>query len=334
MQEVVEAVRKATNGGRDVVVGRVVDVKGFSTLATDELIVIDDSGAQTGDLLGRTGAQRLGAAATSLFAAGGNALESVHISIHGREVAEMGLACGGQAEVLLQPAAAIPGQLWELLANRAPAALLTRIEGPGAGPAALVVDRSGNAWGETAGAEELINDAVGALTSGHTSSRRLEHGDNVVLLETWVPEPRLVVVGTGDLVAALTAQAALLGWEVRATDGLDEVDGLLTWAGATGALIVLTHDPHIDAPALAEGLERQVPYVGALGSRATQSRRVDRLLSSGVAQEAIDRIHRPIGLDLGGRRSPEVALAIVAEVVACHHGRDARPLRDREGPIH
>jgi xanthine dehydrogenase accessory factor len=121
---------------------------------------------------------------------------------------------------------------------------------------------------------------------------------------------------------------------VGATDGLDDLDGLLAWAGATGALIVLSHDPHIDAPALSAGLARQIPYVGALGSRATQSRRVERLLAAGVTQEAIDRIHRPIGLDLGGRRSPEVALAIVAEILACHCGRDGRPLRDRTGPIH
>ncbi len=94
-----------------------------------------------------------------------------------------------------------------------------------------------------------------------------------MLVETWVPEPRLVVVGTGDLVSALEAQAALLGWQTRATQSLDELDGLLAWAGATAALIVLSHDPHIDSPALATALAGDVPYVGAMGSRATQSRR-------------------------------------------------------------
>ena len=97
---------------------------------------------------------------------------------------------------------------------------------------------------------------------------------------------------------------------------------------------MLSHDPHVDAPALATALAGHVSYVGAMGSRATQSRRAERLLASGVTQQEIDRIHRPIGLDLGGRSSPEVALAIVAEILACHTGRDARPLRDRGGPIH
>jgi xanthine dehydrogenase accessory factor len=335
MQEVVEAVRKAASDGRGVVVGRVVDVKGFSTLPTDRLIAIDEGGTLTGDLLGRPGAKRLIPTGAALAAAGGDTLESVVVSIHGKEVAEVGLACGGQAEVLLQPAGAIPHQLWDLLADRAPAALLTLVDGPGAGPAALVIDRSGNSWGRADDTlASVIPDAVDALAAGRTSNQRLERAGGVVLLETWVPEPRLAVVGTGDLVAALHAQAALLGWDVRATDAVDDVGGLLTWAGATGALIVLSHDPHIDAPALAEGLARDVPYVGALGSRSTQSRRVERLLASGVVQEAIDRIHRPIGLDLGGRRAPEVALAIVAEILACHRGRDARPLRERTGPIH
>jgi xanthine dehydrogenase accessory factor len=142
----------------------------------------------------------------------------------------------------------------------------------------------------------------------------------------------LVIVGSGDLVAALTAQGALLGWDARSTEA-GSLDELFDWAGATAALIVLSHDPHIDTPALATGLARGVPYVGALGSRATQSRRLERLAAAGVEPAALDRIHRPIGLDLGGRSAPEVALAIAAEVLACHCGRDARPLRDATGPI-
>ena len=75
-------------------------------------------------------------------------------------------------------------------------------------------------------------------------------------------------------------------------------------------------------------------YVGALGCRATQSRRLGAPRGRRPGDEAaLDRIHRPIGLDLGGRRAPEVALSIAAEILACHCGRDARPLRDATGPI-
>ena len=171
------------------------------------------------------------------------------------------------------------------------------------------------------------------LETGITSTRRVEDQAGVVLIEAWVPAPRMVVVGTGELVAALDAQGGLLGWDCRSTGQGDDLEELLGWAGATAALIVLSHDPHVDTPALTVALQRGVPYVGALGSRATQSRRLERLAAAGVDPAAIDRIHRPIGLDLGGRKASEVALSIAAEILAAHRGRDGRPLRDRTGPI-
>jgi xanthine dehydrogenase accessory factor len=320
------------------VVGRVIDVKGFSTLPGDVLVAVDAAGRQYGEVLGRPGAERVQAAAAAMFAGGGAPrLETVTVAIHGKEVAEVGLSCGGQAELLLQPAATIPDMLWELLASRAPAALLTRIEGAAAGPAAMVVDRDGRNWGSLGAGDDafLIREAVEALGAGRSSSRRVEDDSGVVLVEAWVPSPRLVVVGSGDMVEALEAQSALLEWDCQAaaTPTPADLDEMFDWAGATAALIVLSHDPHIDTPALATGLARGVPYVGAMGSRATQSRRLERLAGAGVEPAALDRIHRPIGLDLGGRRAPEVALAIVAEILACHCGRDARPLRDATGPI-
>ena len=111
--------------------------------------------------------------------------------------------------------------LWELLAARAPAALLTRIEGPGAGPAAQVVDRDGQSWGSLGDGPDaagLVKEAVAALAAGRSSTRRIEDGTGAVLLEAWVPAPRLVVVGSGDMVAAIAAQGALLGWDCQATE--------------------------------------------------------------------------------------------------------------------
>ena len=335
MQDVVEGVRDGIRTGRPAVVGRVVDVRGFSTLPGDGLVAIDSTGVQYGDILGRPGSTRLRAAAAAMLSARAPALETVTIAIKDQDVEEIGLACGGQAEVLLQPVASVPAELWDLMAERAAVALLTRIEGPGAGPAALVVDRDGRTWGglgTDAGA--LVEEALAMLAAGTTSTRRVEDEAGVVLIESWVPAPRMVVVGTGELVAALEAQGALLGWDCRATNREDEMGDLLDWAGATAALIVLSHDPHVDTPALKVALQRGVSYIGALGSRATQSRRLERLAAAGVDRAAIDRIHRPIGLDLGGRRASEVALAIVAEILACARGRDGGPLRNRTAPIH
>lgn len=337
MQQVAEVVRRSVGEGRAAVVGRVIALKGFSTLPVDELVAIDDAGAFHGELLGRTGAEKLGAAASTMLV-GAKRLETVHVTIHGPTVKELGLACGGQADVLLQPADAIPSQVWSLLSERAPVAMVTVIDGPAAGPDAVAVDRAGQVFGALSGPAaaltgELADQARALLAEGRTTSKRVETAAGVALIEAWVPTPRLVVVGSGEVVTAIEAQAGLLGWEARAADAAD-VEQLLDWAGATAALIVLSHDPHIDVPVLAAGLARPTPYIGAMGSRGTQSRRLERLAADGVPPEQLERIHRPIGLNLGGRRAAEVALAIVAEILAVHCGRDARPLRDTSGPIH
>jgi xanthine dehydrogenase accessory factor len=329
---------------RRAIAGRVVDIQGFSTWAGDEVIVIDEAGNQYGDVLGRRGAAQMRLATDALLVDATPRLGSVTVKIHGADVIEAGLSCGGQAELLLQPTSGIPPQLWEHLARRAPVALLTRIDGAEASPQSLVVGADGSAWGAFPGAPDAaVSEAIHLLAGGASATRRVEDSRGTVLVEAWVPAPRLVVVGAGDLVGAITAQAALLGWETTSLDGGPErgedggawpaMDEALTWAGASAALVVLSHDPHIDVPALATGLDRGVAYLGAMGSRRTQSRRLERLEKTGRAESELDRIHRPIGLDLGGRAAPEVALSICAEILASHCGRDGRPLRDRTAPI-
>jgi xanthine dehydrogenase accessory factor len=346
--DVAKAALDAQNGGRAAVAGRVVDIQGFSTWAGDELIVVDNAGTQHGWLLGDYGARRVRDVARAMFDRADAALTTIDIEVAGAAVAETGLSCGGRAELLLQPTAGIPSELWARLAERAPVGLLTCIDGPGQAPASMVVDGDGltvgSIVGETASA---VAEAVALLAGGHSATRRVTTDAGTVLVEVWVPTPRLVVVGTGDVLDAVSAQAGLLGWDVRGVGDRSEPDGAdpggadawpalhdgLVWAGASAALIVLSHDPHVDVPAIGAALERAVPYIGAMGSRQTQSRRLARLAAAGHSERQLDSIHRPIGLDLGGRSSPEVALAICAEILAVHCGRDARPLRDANGPI-
>ena len=329
MREAVEALRKAADRGEAAVVARIVEIEGFSTRPGDEIVAVDEGGSVHGSVLAGLATEQLRSAAASLLAGGSLRPAVVTIDVGDKDAVTAGLACGGRAQVLLHAASAIPPQLWQLLASRAPAALVSRVGGEGS----IVVDRLGNTFGDTTGSWP-VEEAYRLLQSGRTVSRRIESPGGEVLAEAWVPDPRVVVAGTGELVDAIASQAALLGWETKSTNSADDVAGLLEWAGATGALVVLSHDPHVDTPALADGLGSGVGYVGALGSRATQSKRTERLLARGVSQADLDRIHRPVGLDLGGRTAPEVALAIVAEILASHHGRDASPLSARSGPIH
>lgn len=343
---VARAVRSA--GEHRAVAARVVDIKGFSTWAGDEIVVFDETGAQHGQVLGRHGAAQVRAATSALLAEPSPGLGTAVVEIEGAAVAEAGLTCGGRAELLLQPTASIPGELWDRLAGRSPVALLTRTEGPAAGPDAVVVAADGTTWGTMAGSTEAaVAEAVRLLAGGHSATRRVEDPDGTVLVEAWIPAPRLVVVGAGDMVGAITAQAGMLGWDAVAVDDRPgsagdwpgsagdwpALDAAFEWAGGSAALVVLSHDPHVDAPALGAGLDRGAAYIGAMGSRHTQARRVERLTAAGRTEEELARIHRPIGLDLGGRSAPEVALAICAEILAVHCGRDGGPLRERKGPI-
>lgn len=323
--------------GHPAIVGRVTAISGFSTWPGEELIAVDGDGTRHGAILGRPGSDSVGRRSVELLAAGTETgLDTLTVEIRGAEVIEAGMSCGGSAEVLLQPASSIPVALWSALSRRAPAALVTRIEGPTAGPSSMVVTADGRWSGVLAGGEPdaLAADAAALLTGGQSTTRRVSDGAGVILIESWVPAPRLIVVGEGDLVGAIAAQAALLGWDTRPAPDLAAMTDALVWAGSSAAVIVVSHDPHLDVPALRLALAGDVPYVGAMGSRRTQSRRLERLAADGVTDDEAARIHRPIGLDLGGRSAPEVALAIAAEILAGRCGRDGRPLRDRTGPIH
>ncbi|MGH9070768.1 MAG: XdhC family protein [Acidimicrobiales bacterium] len=338
MQDVAARVRTWQQGGRRAVFGRVVRLQGFSTWSGDEIVALNDAGERSGDILGRYGADRFVAAAADVLGGPGE-LSHLLIDVQGERIAEAGLSCGGQADLLLQPAETVPPELWAALAGRSPVALLTRIEGPDAGPSGVAVGPDG-AWngGFGAGAgvapsSELVAAAVGALGAGRTCITRIEDPAGAVLMEAWVPVVRMVVVGTGEMVGALDRQARLLGWETRDTEDPAELAGFFEWAGGSAALVVLSHNPRVDAPALQAGLAAGVAYVGAMGSRGTQSRRLDSLAASGVTDSSVARIHRPIGLDLGGRAAPEVAMSICAEILATRTGREGRPLAHRDAPI-
>jgi xanthine dehydrogenase accessory factor len=98
--------------------------------------------------------------------------------------------------------------------------------------------------------------------------------------------------------------------------------------GPDDAVVVLTHDPKLDDPALELALARGCRYIGAIGSRRTQADRRRRLRDAGVAEDGLRRLRGPVGLDLGGREPGETALAILAEVVAARHEASARPLSE------
>ena len=162
---------------------------------------------------------------------------------------------------------------------------------------------------------------------------RVETGLNAnVFAERVAPPPRLVAVGAGDIAEALCALAKPLGWHTVVVDpraGLatrervpsaDEI--IVEWPDAIDvdvdtALVSLVHEERIDIPALRRGVERDAFYVGALGSRRAQEKRREQL------GDLLDRVRGPVGLDLGGETPAEIALEILAEMLAAHKKGEA-----------
>jgi xanthine dehydrogenase accessory factor len=100
------------------------------------------------------------------------------------------------------------------------------------------------------------------------------------------------------------------------------------------AVVVLTHDPKLDDPAITGALRRAAGYIGALGSRRTQDKRRERLIAAGVDADDLQRVAGPVGLDIGAHTPEETALSILAEIVAHRAGRDGGRLRGASGRIH
>jgi xanthine dehydrogenase accessory factor len=141
----------------------------------------------------------------------------------------------------------------------------------------------------------------------------------------------LLVVGDGEVADALVSVATTLGWDATVAGDLDGVHAALPQADS---VVVLSHHDGLDGPALAAALSSEAGYIGAMGSRRTQERRRAWLAEQGVSEDAQAVIHGPAGLDIGSDTPGEIALSILAEVVAVRHGVTGGALRDRNGPIH
>jgi xanthine dehydrogenase accessory factor len=155
-----------------------------------------------------------------------------------------------------------------------------------------------------------------------------------VFLTVHVPSPQLVITGAVHISQALAPIGALLGYDVTIVDPrtafasperFPDVKVIAEWPDEAlpplnvdhyTAFVALTHDPKIDDPALLHALSRDCFYIGALGSRKTHAKRVERLKQAGVGDASVARIHAPIGLPIGAVSPSEIAVAIMAEITA------------------
>jgi xanthine dehydrogenase accessory factor len=209
--------------------------------------------------------------------------------------------------------------------------------------AAVIVTELGGGAQRLVREQEIDKDSLAAvlkmqIRSGKSGIAEVEGGR--YFLELHLPPPRMVIAGAVHISQALAPMARMLAYDVTIVDPrtafatperFPDVPLLAEWPDQAlpkigldhwTAFVALTHDPKIDEPALEAALRAGCFYVGALGSKKTHARRVEHLRARGLADEAIARIHAPIGLPIGAASPAEIAVAILAEIT----------LRLRRGP--
>lgn len=229
-----------------------------------------------------------------------------------------------------------------------PVVIATIVRGAQGVGAKLFVRQSGATIGSLApylDDQAVIGDALEMLAQAKSGIRTYPTpaGPVEVFVESYPPPPTMYIVGAVHIAIPLVTFAKALGFRVIVIDArgifatperFAHADELIVgWPdevlrgrlNSNSYVVLLTHDPKLDDPALKIALPSPARYVGALGSPSTHAKRLARLREAGMCEEQLARLHAPIGLTIGATTPEEIAVSIIAEVVAARHGLTKRP---------
>jgi xanthine dehydrogenase accessory factor len=349
--------------GRRVVGATLVEAIGSAPLDPGAQMLVDDRTNIEGSVTGGCVEGALVEEAQRIL--GGESARIVTYGVSDDEAAGVGLMCGGTVRVFVHEHRGDALEALDAVARaRAadePVAVATLLDGDQAGAKmAILGDRVVGGLGVTELLDRSVQrDARGQLDEGISRLRRYGAGGEVmgadlaVYIQAFSTQPRMVIFGAIDFSAEMAKVASQIGYRVTICDArgpfvksprfsraaevvVDWPDRYLEGEDLSDrdVVLVFTHDAKFDEPALIGALATDAGYIGALGSRKTQARRVERLHDAGLDEEAVARIHAPCGLDIGARTPPETVISILAEVIAVRTGRAGESLRDTSGPIH
>jgi xanthine dehydrogenase accessory factor len=341
-----------------------VDVEGSAPLPAGAMLLVDESGDIEGSITGGCVESAVVQVAEDIMAGHAGA-QVLTYGISDELAGSVGLMCGGVVHIFIDELAGEAAQV-ELAALEAHArgdavGVATLLDGPSAG-ARLAVTDEGTRGSLRASAlldRNVSREARGLLDEGKTTIRRFA-ADGATLgnelrvhIRSYAPPPRMLIFGAIDFSAALATFASHIGYEVTICDARDRFARSprfsssarvsIGWPqdvmrgvelGPRDAVLVFTHDPKFDEPALIAALGTNAGYIGALGSRQTTLDRERRLRLAGVDAFSLARLHAPCGLDIGSRTAEETAISVLAEIIASRARRPAAPLRHTTGPIH
>ena len=324
------------HGGRQVALATVVQTWGSAPQPVGSLLVIDGEGNFLGSVSGGCVEAEVVAQAAEVIASGKP--RTLEFGVEDQTAWKVGLACGGTIRVFLERLNAEEGDAQRSALHR----LINDVE---ARNVVALVTRLGSGTRSLAHAPSDVEPEIApALEDAFRRDKSLAvaGSSGETFINVFNPTLRLVVVGAVHVAQHLVQMARALGYQAVIIDPrtafataerFGDVEVMREWPEEAlakigfderTALIVLSHDPRIDDPALIAALSSKACYVGALGSRKTHAKRVARLLEAGVSPTDIERIHAPIGLDIGAEGAAEIALSIIAEITAEQRGKGRR----------
>jgi xanthine dehydrogenase accessory factor len=310
MYDIAEDVARWLDAGKPVLVAQLVETQGFSSRDPAAALAWTD-GASVGALPG-----------IEPSALGGRGL--VDVTVTDADAVASGLSCGGVARVVVQDAAAYPADVWQRLARREPLCIVHDV--------AAVTTRVHTADDVRDAADRPAGSEIPRLFARGTSASAI-FAEELAVVTLW-PPTTLLVVGDGNIAEALAAAAALLDWSAEVTNDAQTAADRAAALTPSDAFVVLSHDRAVDVPALAAALAGRAGYIGGLGARRTQAARREGLLALGIGEDELARIHGPAGLDIDAHTPAEIAVSIIAEIVATRSGASGGPISGRDGPVH
>ena len=313
--------------GCGVALATVVTTWGSSPRPAGSHLVVNDAGTFVGSVSGGCIEPLVVSEALEVIAEGG--VRNIVYGVTDEQAEQVRLSCGGNIRVLIEPA---PGMAeLKAMAEDRP---LTRVVDLNSGEAILI---NGKGVVGNLTPEDDVMDELYCLHKQGASDAIIADSQTELFVATYTTPRRLIVVGAVHISQMLIPMAAALGFDVTIieprpaftkpewlngvrvlSDRTERAIRNLTFDAQT-AVVLLAHDPMIDDPVLHAALDSPAYYIGCLGSRRTHAERLQRLFRAGYDSEKTNRIHAPIGLDIGGRSSAEIAISILAEIIAVEH---------------
>ncbi len=314
--------------GHGVALATVIETWGSSPRPIGSLMAINDRGAFVGSVSGGCIESAVISEAIDVIAEGNP--QAMEYGITDERAHEIRLSCGGNIRILIEPAPE-PSELERMIHNQP----IARVVDLDSGNSSLVTEQIAD--GPLTLDTDKLSDVSRLLTQEINSLQR--YGKEEYFVSVHTPPPKLVIIGAVHIAQSLVPMARDVGFSVSVIDPRPrfatkerfpdtsiitktvEKAMLEMVIDKRTALVTLGHDPLLDDPALKAFLASPAYYIGSLGSRRTHAERLKRLSKDGICDAHLARVHGPIGLDIGGRSPSEIAISILAEIIAVGNDR-------------